>query len=816
FGGVERFKEESRDERAMRGIENLLRDTAYGVRVLLKNPGFAIAVALTFALGIGCTSAIFSLVHGILLRPLPYDHPASLVSVWERNDARARDRNVVSVATLEAWQARARSFTRIAALIPRPLTLDGAPAERMKGVEVSPGYFAMLGVHPALGRDFAAADAVSQDAILLSSALWRSRFGGDSSIVGKRILMDGQPMIVVGVMGADFDPPRFGWIADQPLWLPFVATPEKKTWGRSLHLVARLAPGVSVEQAQSEIDELSRTLAVDLPGNAQWSGTVLPLSETITGDVRRPIVVSFAAVVLLLLMSMVNVANLMMAFLRRRAHELALRGVLGASAGRLVRQQVVLCALLGVVGTALGLAVAVVGTRALVHFAPPSVPRLSEVRIDGAVIALAAAVAVATIFIVGILGALRTGDSFGASLATAGSGRATVRMAGSRLLATEVAIGLVLTILASLMVRSLINLRAVPLGFDVTSMVTGRVSLPDVKYANDPSRRAFFDALLASIRSIPGVQGASLVTSRPFACCAPSTQVSDPTRALATESSPVTEVRFVDDSYFSTARIPIVAGSAFQRSESATGDVRVVVSRSLARMLWGDADPVGRPISIAIFGKTEGRVIGVVGDVRLDDVRAPVKPSAYLSTVRFPSSERDIVVRGRGDMGALIAAVQRAIASIDESIPFYKATTIESSVAETLAQDRFTTFLLSAFAIVSLLLAAIGTYGVMSGDVTRRRKEIGIRIALGARRVEVTTLVLSRALRAAVIGAAIGVLAALAIARTMTALVYGVAPWDPASFIWVTGALLLIAGLSTLAPAIRATRVSPMESIRTN
>lgn len=815
FGGVERFKEKSRDVRRMRTVENLAHDAMYALRVLRRNPGFGTAVVLTFSVGIGCTAAIFSLVQGILLRPLPYEQPASLVTVWERNNERGQDRNVVSIATLEAWQQRARSFTSMAGLVPKPLTLDESPAERLKGMAVSPGYFGLLGVRPMLGRDFVAADAQSADAVILSYAFWRTHFGADARVIGRPITIDGRPMVVVGVMGPDFDPPRFGWISDQPLWLPLAATPETRSWGRFLHVVARLAPGTSIVQAQEELDGISKHLSREIPENAGWSGVVRSLSESITGDVRRPILVSFAAVTLLLLMSIVNVANLMIAFLRRRAQELALRSTLGASVSRLAGQQITLCAILGIAGTSVGLALAVVATRTLVRLAPPSVPRLSDVRVDGTVLAVAATITVMTIVVVGIISALRGSGSVVRSL-DAPTARISGPVHGARLLAVEVAIGVVLTILASLMVRSLINLQTTPLGFDATSMVTGRVSLPEERYKSDTVQRAFFDAALARIRRIPGVSDASIVTSRPFACCAPLTVATDPASAVSARTSPATEVRFADDSYFATARIPLYLGSSFSRHEPRTGGVHVVVSRSLSRALWGSANPIGNTISLNLFGTTKGRVIGVVEDVRLDDMRAPVRPSAYLSTERFPSSERDIVVRGTGDMPALLAAVRSAIAATDASIPFYMATTMEASIADTLAQDRFITYLLTSFAFVSLLLGVIGTYGVMSGDVTRRRKEIGIRTALGARRMELITLVLGRSLRAALVGAASGLVVALALSRIMSALVYGVSTWDPASFIVVVIALLLVATLATIIPALRATRVSPMEAIRIN
>lgn len=619
-------------------------------------------------------------------------------------------------------------------------------------------------------------------------------------------------------MSAGFDPPRFGWIEDQPLWLPFLPTAEKRSYGRYLHVVARLRPGVSIDQARAEMHAISGHLAQEIPDYNGWSSSVSTLSETITGDVRAPLIVLFTAVALLLLMSTVNVASLVTTFMRSRSHEFAVRRAIGATATRLVRQQLMQSALLGLVGTCVGLALAFAGTRALVALAPPSVPRLSDVRVNGTVVLFASVLATVTTIAVGVIGALRAirGSGAHSSIALTGPNRATARLSGARIIVAEVAIGLVLTVLATLMVRSLANLRSVTLGFDAAAVVAGRVSLPDVRYPNDERRHAFFDELLTRARAVPGVTGASLVTSRPFACCAPATPVWDPSQPATIESAPITDVRYADDSYFATARIPVLAGGVFQRSEPRDGAVHVVISRSLARELWGDADPIGKTVSMALYGGTMARVIGLVGDVHLRDPHAPIRPSAYLSTERYPSSERDIVVRGAGDATALLAALRAAVASIDASIPLYQATSLDESVAETLAQDRFTTVLLGAFAVVSLVLAAIGVYGVLSGDVSRRRKEIGIRLALGAQAGGVTALVLRRAFQPAVLGTAIGVIAALALARSMSALVFGIGTWDPLSFALVTVALLAVATIATCIPALRATRVSPIEAIRTD
>ena len=819
FGGVERHKEDARDARGTRPLDDGVRDVRFAMRVLRKNPGFASAVVMTFALGIGCTCAIFSLINGILLRPLPYARPNELVVLWTRNASRGVEHNVSSVPDFVAWRDRTRSFSEIAALVPQPLTLDGSPVERIKAAQVSASYFRLLGVRPALGRDFAPEDEVNGGApvTILSDALWRSRFSADPSIVGRSISMDGQSFTVIGVMPPNFEPAAFGWMTEHPLFVPGGVALGQRDWGRYLHAIARLRHGVTLEQARADLIRVADQLAHERESNKAWSASLVPLAEQITGDVRRPLAVVFAAVSLLLVMAVVNVANLMTTFTRRRQHELAVRRAIGATPFRLLRQQLALSGVLGIVGTAVGLAVAFAGIRVLVALVPPNLPRMSGVRVDATVLTFASIVAFASTLLFGSLAAIRGMRGQSHALDLTPTTRTTTRLGGSRLVTVEIAIGLVLSVLAALMVRSLINLRSVDLGFRTESVVAGRVSLPSNRYITPEQQRAFFDALLARLRAVPGVTSASVATTRPFECCAPATVAQNPLRAGdKSAEAPTTDVRFVDESYFATLRIPVLAGAVFTAAELPNGAPRAVVSRSLARALWGTDDPLGRSLSLKLFGNTIAQVIGVVPDIHLADARTPPRPAAFLSTVRYPSSERDVIMRGSGDVNTMLVAMRQALASVDATIPLYRPTSLESAVEATVAQDRFTTALLGAFAVLSLMLAAVGVYGVLSGDVARRRKEIGIRLALGAKTTTVTGLVLRRALAPALTGVVMGVLVALTLARSMSALVYGVGTYDPMTFVGVAVALLAVAAAATLLPAFRATRVSPLEAIRTD
>jgi putative ABC transport system permease protein len=612
-------------------------------------------------------------------------------------------------------------------------------------------------------------------------------------------------------MPAGFDPPRYGWIEDQPFWIPFGATAGNRSWGRVLHVVARLKPNASLEQANADLRALSERHQNDAPRNKGWSAHAIPLARQITGDVRRPLIVLFSAVALLMLIATVNVASLVATFAQARQHELHIRTAIGASRTRLIRQQLVQSLVLGGIGLMVGLALAYAGTRGLVALVPPSVPRVDEIRVSLPVVMFASIAALAATLGFGLMAAVR---AMHAGVSRAGTGRVYARFDGTRLIAAEIAIGLVLTVLASLMIRSFSNLRSVDMGFDSQSTVAARLSLPSARYTDDGARTRFFDEVIARVRATPGVTGATLATTRPLACCAASTAVRDPSRAVPEESAPIADVRFVDEAYFATMRIPVAGGAVFGRGEPVSGPPRAVVSRALAKTIWGDENPIGKTLSIKLYGTMDAQVIGLVGDVHLVGPRTPVRPGAYLYARRYPSSERDIVVRGSVDPAALLGELRKIVADLDPAVPLASATTLEDSIDQTLASDRFTALLLGGFALLALLLAAVGVYGVLAGEVGRRRKEIGIRLALGAHPSGVTALVVRRAMRPAVIGVAIGVGLALLLARSLSSLLFGIRASDPATFAFVATVLLVVAAVATLIPAMRAMRTSPLEAIR--
>ena len=817
FGGLERFKDDARDEYRSRLVDELGQDIRYAVRVIRRNPGFGVAAALTFALGIGASTAIFSVVHGVLLRPLPYKDPDRLVVLWERQPGRGNDRNVVSVPNFEAWRSRARSFDGMAALVPLPATIGVAPnPEHVMGAEVSPGYFETLGVSPALGRTFASNEEQNggADVIVLSDGFWRSHFGGDDQVIGRTLALDGRPHTIVGVMPSSFDPPRFAWLNDQAFWRPFGPTDNNRGWGRFLLVVGRVKRDVPVNAALREVQGIAAQRATEDKGNEGWSANIVGLSAQITGDARLPLLVLLGAVCLLLLMAVTNVANLTLGLVRRRGHELAVRRAIGATWSRLLRQIITLSAVVSAVGCLIGFVAAVGGVRVLVALLPPETPRSGSIRVDAPVLLFTASVSMIAALGVGGVAALRGGRNGVASLRESG-GRAAARLRGGSLVTAEVALGLVLTVLAGLTMRTFEKLRSVDLGFESERVVFARVGVSGAGYRTPEARAAFFDQVLSRVRALPGVQAASAVSTRPFGGMGPATTLGDASTA-ETGDSVVADVRYIDADLFRTLRTPLVAGSTFDSRDALDAPPRVVVNRALAQRFWPSESPIGKRLRVPMFNGIVPEVIGVVGDVHLMDARTPVRGAIYLANARFPMDALDLVVRTSVDGASVAKSLQAIVTTLDPALPVYWVTTLDDMVGRALSRDRFTAALLGAFAVVSLLLAAVGIYGVFAGDVAQRRKEIGIRVALGAPSGGVIALVMRRAVTRAVLGVALGTGGALLAARAMRSLLFGVGAADPVSFVGVAALLLLVALAATLVPAVRAARVSPLVAIRTD
>jgi predicted permease len=650
--------------------------------------------------------------------------------------------------------------------------------------------------------------------VILSDGLWKRRFGADPRIVGRGVTLSGSTYTVVGVMPASFDAPAFGWLGRQEFWVPFVATPESRSWGRFLLVVARLRPDRSIEQARVELSAIAASLSV-LPENRGWSSMVRSLADTITGGVRTPLVMLLAAAALLMLMAVTNVATLMLSLSRSRAQELAVRRALGATDGRLFRQLFVQAGLLGAGGAAFGLAVALPAVRGLVALLPEDIPRAGSVALDVPVFLISSCVAVAATLAFGSVAAFRGRPTRNVPLIVrnAGDTRISTRSGSGALVVIEISLALSLGVMSLLMARSFISLRQVDLGFRPEGVVVGRVALPPT-YAKAATQRAFFDALADRAASLPGVDAAGIISMRPLGGLGPATTVRAAGEPVPTGHDPVVDFRSADAGAFKALGFVFEDGSAFDRRDVTGAPPRAVISASLARSLWPGRRAVGRRLTMKAYGDLTVEVAGVVEDVQLRAPRLPPRPSVYLSAAQFPDTVRDVVVRTSSAPEAIVPSLQMLIASMDAGVPLYDTATLTFLVSQSLGRDRLTTILLGLFAASALMLAGIGVFGVCTGDVTQRRREIGIRLALGASGTRIACQLLLRMLARCMLGVAAGIGLGLALGRGMSSLLFGVTPFDPLSFTAIGVLVLALAMVATLVPAIRALRAEPLAALR--
>lgn len=814
FGGLESLREAARDARGGRPAEDVAADLRYAGRILRRNPTFTAIAALTFALGVGVASAIFSVVYGVLVRPLPYADPNRLMVLWERNTAHNLNDNVVSADNFEAWRDASHSFERLAALVPTSLTFTGATAERIAGAEVSAGYFTLLGVLPAMGRDFSDEDVRSQSTVIVTDAFWKQHLAGDPSVIGRRLSTSGPPLTVIGVMPAGFDPPQFGWLGEQAFWLPMTLTEANRAWGRYLLVVGRLRHASTLAEARAEMAGIAaRRQSVN--DNQGWSTSVIPLATQITGDVRTSLVVIFVAGGLLLVMATTNVALLTLSAMERRGSEFAVRRAIGASHGRLFRQLFTQSALVGTLGSAVGLLVAVPGTRLLVSLLPPDMPRVASIRVDWPVLLGASAAALLATVTFGSLAARRGRRlSLLALTRREGDSRTTSRAGAGVLMSAEIALAITVSTMALLMARSFVSLRAVDLGFDPHGVMAVRLTASGDAYATPDSQRNFFDRVLERIRAVPHVRAAGLMSVRPFGGLGPADTVHAQEAHGVNAFSPVTDVRVVSAETFQVLGVPVLSGTLFDRLTDVAGPPRVVINSALAHALWPGQNPIGHKLAMSMYDDITPEVIGVVGNVHLMDPRTAPRPTAYLSATRFTDQRRDLMVRTDLDPDAVLPSLRAAVADIAPGLPLYQVTSLPRLIDRALAPDRFTTILLAAFSGVALALAAIGVFGIFSSDVTRRRKEIGLRMALGGTGANVVALLLGRALKRAAAGLGCGVVLAAVAARSMSSLLFGVGSSDPVTLFGVAAAVAAIAACATLIPTAQALRASPLRALR--
>jgi predicted permease len=801
-------------------------DIQYALRNIAKKPLFYSMVLLTLALGIGANAAIFTAVNGVLLRPLPYPHPERLMMVWTHNPRQGFDKDVGTYPNFEDWRRGSQSFERMSAYFGASVTLTGSgdPAQ-IRGARVTHEFFETMGVVPAQGRAFAAANgqAGGERVVILAHGLWTRRFGADVSIIGRRIVLNGVPHEVVGVMPASFAHP-----ADAELWMPLapVGQFEELFSARGsfwLTIVGRLKPGVTRAAAQSEMDAIAGRLEKAYPSNAGIGIRLVPMHEEVVGDVKRPLLILLGAVCFVLLIACANVANLLLTRAASRQRELAIRAALGANRGRLVRQLLTESLVLGLLGGGAGLMLAAFGTDLLQTLAPAELPRLSNIAIDRLVLAYAAGASVFTSLLFGLVPALHASrrDS-GGHLKEGGRAGTEGRRGGhvrAAIAVGELAIALVLLVGAGLLIRSFIALNHEDPGFATRGVLALRLQLPAATYGEPARVTGFFAELVERLDALPGVEsagaGSSLLLSRLPSSGGISIEGRPPLPANA-QDIPI-PYDSVTPEYFTTLQIPLRRGRMFTRADGPQSQQVVMVNEAFVRRFFPGQDPLGRRVTFSDPSQPATRwqtIVGVVADTKRAGFDRKPWAETYFPMAQSPDPRAFVLLRTNGDPMTLVAAAQAAVWSIDRNQAIASISTVPELLAQRELTRRFMTLLLGVFASVALVLAIIGTYGVIAHATAQRTQEIGIRIALGADRRTILRMVLAGGLRIAASGLAIGVFGALALTQVLSGLLFGVSARDPLTFVLVPGALLLVALAACWIPARRAMQVEPLIALR--
>jgi len=834
FGGYEQVKEEYREARGVSFIETLARDVRYGLRMLTSNPGFSVVTILTLALGIGANTAIFSVVDAVLLRPLPYSDPNSLVMVWENNSQHPNPHNTVSPPDYLDWVGRNSVFSGMSGMVDvrSNLTGDGPPQEVIRQA-VTANFFSVLGANPILGTGFTAENNQPghDNVLVLSYGFWKERFGGDSSVIGKTIALSGHPMTVVGVA-----PENFHWFikdgsltgAKPQMWSPWIIPDElhdRKNVGRFMTVVARLKPSVTVQQARAQMTTIAAQIAQEHPdANGYWGINVVTVREQISGDLRPALWILFGAVGFVLLIACANVSSLLLARAASREREVAIRTAMGASRLRIACQLLTESVLLATAGGGMGVALAVWGTDALLAASPKNLLDLRAVSVDARILAFATGATLFAGLLFGFIPSFLSAHSSvsetlkeGGRGASAGKRRGTTR---SALVVVQMCLALVLLAGSGLLIRSFIRLAGVDPGFDSSHLLTFKVTLPGSKYGTDAKCLAFFQELLSRLSHLPGVRSVTMNSFPPFSGLGAATGVhilSQPLGSLA--ELPVAAVRVVGLNYFSTMEIPVRAGRTFNEQELAEERHVVIINQAFADKYMPGVNPLGQKAVIYMksneeSGNKPSEIVGVVGDVRQMGLNTPGEPTVYWPHPELVYSGMTILVRTSNDPLSLVSAARNELQQLDPEQPMAAVATMDQLLGDSLARSRFTMLLLTIFAAIALALASVGIYGVIAYGVTQRTQEFGIRIALGAGRGDVLRLVLGQGTRLALLGIGLGVIFALTLSKFLGTLLYGVTATDPLTFAGVAILLGLVALAACYVPAHRATRVDPIETLR--
>jgi len=815
-----------RDMRRAEWIREFVQDARYALRQLARMPGFTVVSALTLAVGIGATTAIFSIVYAVVLRPLPFPDPDRLVRVY--TNRRGTDGSA-SAANFVRWRERSHSFSQLVPVEYRNFTLltGDRPAEQVTGLRVSADFFPALGVGMRLGRPFSKDEdqAGHDNVVILNERFWKSRFNGDSGIIGRSIRLNAVEHVVIGVMSPAADV----MTADANVWVPIAFTAEERADSRKgyLDVFARLAPGISMAQAQIEMSAIAKGLETELEENRENGVRLASLTEVYVGSYRSRLFILLGAVAFVLLISCVNVANLLLARGAARGKEISIRAALGAGRGRVLRQLFAESVVLAGIGGAIGLVLAFWGVRALKAVAPSEVPRLDQAGLDPRTLAFALGATVLSSIVFGLAPALRTARSDLQGALREG-GRSSSLVARDRvrqlLVAAEVALSLMLLVGAGLLIRSGIILQRVEPGFATARVFSAWLALPPAQYESVESVRMAYDRILQEVRAVPGVESAAGITVIPMTGLSaqgnfiPEGRAEDPANSIAFN------LRLATPGVFQTLKIPVKLGRDFDTRDVAGSPCVIIVNDAGAKKAWPNENPIGKRIPgrrDAGGQRTMCSVIGVVGDAHDDGLREAVRPQIYFAGAQAPEAfwfamQRSmfILARTTGDPRAMTKQLQAAVARVDPTLPMFDIRPMDERISASLATGKFNTLLLTALGAIGLLLAAVGIYGVVAYFVTQRTGEIGLRMALGATPGRVLRLVVGQGMRPVVLGIVVGVGLAGAASRLLASLVFGVGTRDPLTFVAVPVMLGVVALAASVLPARRAIRVDPTKALQ--